>query len=88
MASKKTNEKTRIYKKNRARLCIFYIFIYLYIDQYRLQWMKGNIYREVFPTFLAKKSYGWWVIRRRIEIYTKISEEKYPKVSVATIRKL
>ena len=57
----------------------------LYIDRYilhtsihrcRLQWMQGNIYREVFPTFLAKKSYDWWITRRRMEIYTKISEEK------------
>ena len=38
--------------------------------------MQGNIYREVFPTFLAKKSYDWWIIRRRMEIYTKISERK------------
>ena len=38
--------------------------------------MQGNIYREVFPTFLAKKSYGWWITRRRMEIYTKIFEEK------------
>ena len=38
--------------------------------------MQGNIYREVFPTFLAKKSYGWWITRRRMEIYIKISEEK------------
>ena len=36
--------------------------------------MQGNIYREVFPTFLAKKSYGWWITRRRMEIYTKISK--------------
>ena len=50
--------------------------------------MQGNIYRDVFPTFLTKKSYGWWITRRRMEIYTKISEEKYPKVSVATIGKL
>ena len=50
--------------------------------------MQGNIYIDVFPTFLAKKSYGWWITRRRMEIYTKISEEKYPKVSVATIGKL
>ena len=70
--------------KNRARLCIFYIFIYLYI----LQWMQGNIYRDVFPTFLTKKSYGWWITMRRMEIYTKISEEKYPKLLVTTIRKL
>ena len=50
--------------------------------------MQGNIYRDVFPTFLNKKSYGWWITRRRMEIYTKISEEKYPKVSVTTIGKL
>ena len=50
--------------------------------------MQGNIYRDVFPTFLTNKSYGWWITRRRMEIYTKISEEKYPKVSVATIGKL
>ena len=50
--------------------------------------MQGNIYRDIFPTFLTKKSYGWWITRRRMEIYTKISEEKYPKVSVATIGKL
>ena len=55
---------------------------------YILQWMQGNIYRDVFPTFLTKKSYGWWITRRRMEIYTKISEEKYPKVVVATIGKL
>ena len=61
--------------------------IYLYIYLYLLQWMQGNIYRDVFPTFLTKKSYGWWVTRIRMEIYTKISEEKYPKVSVATIGK-
>ena len=38
--------------------------------------MHENIYREVFPTFLAKKSYGWWITRRRMEIYTKISKRK------------
>ena len=38
--------------------------------------MQGNIYREVFPTFLAKKSSGWWITRRRMEIYTKISKRK------------
>ena len=50
--------------------------------------MQGDINREVFPTFLANKSYDWWITRRRMEIYTKISEEKYPKVSIATIGKL
>ena len=38
--------------------------------------MQGNIYREVFPTFLSKKSYGWWITRRRMEIYTKYLKEK------------
>ena len=38
--------------------------------------MHGNIYREVFPTFLAKKSYDWWITRRRMEIYTKIYKRK------------
>ena len=36
--------------------------------------MQGNIYRNVFPTFLTKKFYGWWITRRRMEIYTKISK--------------
>ena len=38
--------------------------------------MHGSIYREVFPTFLAKKSYDWWITKRRMEIYTKISKRK------------
>ena len=38
--------------------------------------MQGDINREVFPTFLAKKSHGWWITRRRMEIYTKISKRK------------
>ena len=53
-------------KENRARLCIFYIW-YIW-----LHWMQGNIYRGVFPTFLAKKSCGWWLTRRRMEIYKNI----------------
>ena len=80
MARKKTNEKTRIYMKNRASALfvdsIYDISIYFSLLYDALQWMQGNIYREVFPTFLTKKSYGWWIIRRRMKIYTKISEEK------------
>ena len=38
--------------------------------------MQGNIYKEVFPTFLAKKSYDWWITRKRMEIYKKISKRK------------
>ena len=41
-----------------------------------LQRMQGDINREVFPTFLAKKSYDWWITRRRMEIYTKVSKRK------------
>ena len=41
-----------------------------------LQRMQGDINREVFPTFLANKSYDWWITRRRMEIYTKISKRK------------
>ena len=57
LASKKTNEKTRIYMKNRAS-ALFVDSIYdisiLYILLYLLQWMQGNIYRDVFPAFLTK----------------------------------
>ena len=67
--------------------------IYLYIlhlrpSLYILQWMHGNIYREVFPTFLAKKSYDWWITRRRMEIYTKISKRKDLKWSRQKQRKI
>ena len=44
--------------------------------------MQWNIYREVFPTFLAKKSYDWWITRIRMEIYTKISKRKDLKWSL------
>ena len=71
-------EKTRIYIKNRASALfvdsIYWITYMIYDDL--LQWMQGNIYRDIFPTFPTKKSYGWWITRRRMEIYTKISEEK------------
>ena len=84
MATKKIEMgKNRRREKNRTRLCIVYIFIYLYLRPSLciLQWMHGNIYREVFPTFLAKKSYDWWITRRIMEIYTKISKRKYLKWS-------
>ena len=84
MATKKIEMgKNRRKEKNRARLCIVYIFIYftspsvsVYPSMYFLQWMHRNIYREVFPTFLDKKSHDWWITRRRMEIYTKISKRK------------
>ena len=80
-------------EKQIKALYILYIYISIYLVGLHdsillLQWMQGNIYRDVFPTFLIKKSYGWWITRRIMEIYTKISEEKHPKVSVATIGKL
>ena len=82
--------KNRRREKNRARLCIVYIFIYLYLHPslYILQWMHDNIYREFFPTFLAKKSYDWWITRRRMEIYTKISKRKDLKWSRRNREKL
>ena len=80
LVGQKENENERE-GKNRARLCIFYILIYLYyILLYLLQWMQGNIYREVFPTFLAKKSYGWWMTRRRMEII-----QKYLKKNIQSV---
>ena len=79
-----------------------YIFIYLYSvglhDSLRTSsrelYIKKNYKTKYlrlfnpFPNLITKESYNWWVTRRRMEIYTKISEEKYPKVSVATIGKL
>ena len=68
-------------RKNRARLCIFYIFIYLspvglHDSILLLQWMQGNIYRDVFPTFLANKSYDWWITRRKWKFIQKYLKEK------------
>ena len=42
--------------------------------------MQGNIYRDVLPTFLTKKSYGWWITRRRMEIYTKYLKKRSKRV--------
>ena len=61
-------------KIETGELCKYSISIYQYINH--LQRMQGDINREVFPTFLAKKSYDWWITRRRMEIYTKISKRK------------
>ena len=41
-----------------------------------------------FPNLIAKESYNWWLIRRIWGFRQQKSEEKYPKVSVATIGKL
>ena len=70
---RKLTKKQKYVGKIEQVLCSS--ILYIYISLYILQWMQGNIYREVFPTFLAKKSYGWWITRRRMEIYTKIFEE-------------
>ena len=78
-------------EKQSKTLYILYIYISILhtsISIYFTMDAREYIYREVFPTFLAKKSYGSWITRRRMEIYTKISEEKYPKVLVTTIGKL
>ena len=110
MASKKTNEKTKIYKKNRASALFvdsiydisIYILLYGLHDSI-LHDLSRTSSRELyikkitkqkylrlftpFPNLITKESYDWWITRRRMEIYTKISEEKYPKVSVANIGK-
>ena len=62
--------------KNRRREKKKALYISISIYPYLLQRMQGDINREVFPTFLAKKSYDWWITRRRMEIYTKISKRK------------
>ena len=76
-------------KQSKALYILYMIFLYITYFSERLFTVDARefIYRGVFPTFLAKKSCGWWLTRRRMEIYTKISEEKYPKESVANIRK-
>ena len=77
-------------------LSFYYILLYSLLYENKL---PRAIYKEnyktkylrlftPFPNLITKKSYGWWITRRRMEIYTKISKEKYPKVSVATIGKL
>ena len=57
----------------------------IYKENYKTKYLRLFTF---FPNLITKESYGWWITRRKMEIYTKISEEKYPKVSVATIRKL
>ena len=73
---KLTRKQEYIWKIEQVLCSLILYMIYLYIDRSPLQWMQGNIYRNVFPTFLTKKSYGWWITRRRMEIYTKISKRK------------
>ena len=57
----------------------------IYKENYKTKYLRLF---TPFPNLITKESYNWWLTRRRMEIYTKISEEKYPKVSVATIGKL
>ena len=91
-------------KKKTEQGSVYSIYLYIYIFIYMITWFFENklpraIYKENYKTkyqrlftpfsnLITKESYNWWVTRRRMEIYTKISEEKYPKVSVATIGKL
>ena len=70
LVSKKMKMKEKE-KTEQGSVYSIYLSIYIF-----LQWMQGNIYRDIFPTFLTKKSYSWWITKRRMEIYTKISEEK------------
>ena len=60
---------------------VYSIYSYLYLSLYiRLclfyNGCTGVYIEKFFPTFLAKKSYDWWITRRRMEIYTKISKIK------------
>ena len=57
----------------------------IYKENYKTKYMRLF---TPFPNLITKESYNWWVTRRRMEIYTKISEEKYRKVSATTIGKL
>ena len=44
-----------------------------------------------FPNLITKESYNWWVTRRFGDLdnkYLKQNISKYPKISVANIRKL
>ena len=56
----------------------------IYKENYKTKYLRLF---TPFPNLITKESYNSWVTRRRMEIYTKISEEKYPKVSVANIGK-
>ena len=67
------------WKRRKKQSKALYI-LYIYISIYLLQWMQGNIYRDVFPTFLTKKSYGWWITRRRMEII-----QKYLKKNIQSV---
>ena len=64
-------------KQSKALYILYMIFLYITYFSERLFTVDARefIYRGAFPTFLAKKSCGWWLTRRRMEIYTKISEE-------------
>ena len=57
----------------------------IYKENYKTKYLRLF---TLFPNLITKESYGWWITRRRMEIYTQISEGKYPKVSVVTIGKL
>ena len=56
----------------------------IYKENYKTKYLRLF---PSFPNLITKESYNWWVTRTRMEIYTKISEEKYPKVSVTNIGK-
>ena len=88
LASKKMKMKEK--EKQSKALYILYIYISILhtsISIYFTMDAREYIYREVFPTFLAKKSYGWWITRRRMEIYTKISKRKRSRVELAKQRR-
>ena len=90
-------------RKNTEQGSVYSIYLYIYIYR-QITWCPENklpraIYKEnyktkymrlftPFPNLITKKSYNWWVTRRKWEFRHKKSEAKYPKVSVATIGKL
>ena len=50
-------------KKKTEQGSVYSIYLYIYPVGLHdsisiLHWMQGNIYKDVFPTFLTKKSYG------------------------------
>ena len=81
-------EKTRIYMKNRASALFLDSIYWITYMVVFLQWMQGSLYRKVIYPSLDTSNYmsGW--IQGENGNCTKISEEKYPKESVANIGRL
>ena len=90
-------------RKKTEQGSVYSIYLSIYIFRW-ITWFPQNkllraIYKEnyktkylriftPFPNLITKESYNWWVARRIWGFRQQKSEEKYPKVSVATIGKL